>query len=337
MEFAAILAQLRLDVSQIEEPVDLGLGLARDALVVLENTVLVDLVALLHRPCPQGHVVRLGAGEVLERGAVALLWHDAQIHLQAGAQEDGGAGLALGDHGVHVLVLNKVLDNGHAVLANSQDVDITHGLLAAAVAARHLHPRDAVQRAQVIDQRLNERLGDVQARPRLRLAGLRQIRQDLLLGLRAEAVKLADAALLCRNLQLIEVGDVQILVERLHPLRPQAFDLEQLQQRARRTLFDLLQFAQAACLHHLLDFCRQLLTDAGQRRQIVAGRHQVAHVARMLGDGARPIAISAHAKAVRAFDLQQIGQIIEHRCDLCVLNRHGSSYQQIKQISVDLV
>ena len=68
-----ILAQLGRNPGQPDGGVDRLLGLAGDPALAAEHAVLVDLEAPLLRHAPDRDVVRLGAGEVQQRRAVALV------------------------------------------------------------------------------------------------------------------------------------------------------------------------------------------------------------------------------------------------------------------------
>ena len=143
-DFAPILPQLRLDEGQVHHGEDLRFGAAGEARLPPEDPVFVDLEAPLHPQVADGDVVGLGAGEVMQGGAVALLGHHPQVHLQAVAQHHGGFGVAPGQHLAHVFVGHEGVHHPPGLLAGDQDVQVAHGLLAAAVAAGHDglgHPR----------------------------------------------------------------------------------------------------------------------------------------------------------------------------------------------------
>ena len=96
-DLAVALAQLGLDVGEAEALVDLLLGrVARDlARLGLEDPVLGDREALLHRPLAQVDVVGGRAGEVLEQVAVGVGLDDPQVDRDPVVGDDprpGGAG-----------------------------------------------------------------------------------------------------------------------------------------------------------------------------------------------------------------------------------------------------
>ena len=95
LELAAILAQLRLDVGEAEQLVQLGLARAgsRPADGVVEQPVLGDVQPSPHRAFAQRRVVLARAGEVLQQVAELRGLGDAQIDAHAGVRARPRAGL----------------------------------------------------------------------------------------------------------------------------------------------------------------------------------------------------------------------------------------------------
>ena len=71
---------------------------SRDFVRGAEQPVLVEPHAALERAIAQRDVVRLRAGEVLQRGAAALQRHQAQVGLIAAANQHARLGVALAEH-----------------------------------------------------------------------------------------------------------------------------------------------------------------------------------------------------------------------------------------------
>ena len=94
-ELAAVLAEFRRDVVEVERVVDVGFGGGGDDGVVFEaeESVLAQREAALDGALAQRDVVVLGAGEVLQRGTVAGAGQQAHVDLQVVAQ--GEADLVL--------------------------------------------------------------------------------------------------------------------------------------------------------------------------------------------------------------------------------------------------
>ena len=95
--FAPILTQLRRHPGEAKGFVDAVLGLARDRLVVgrVEEPVLVQPPSARERAIAKDDVVRLGAGEVLERSAFLVRSNQPEVHLIAAAQQQARLRLAL--------------------------------------------------------------------------------------------------------------------------------------------------------------------------------------------------------------------------------------------------
>ena len=89
--------------------VDVLLGLAGDARVVVdpEQAVLVQLEAARDRAVAQRDVVRLRAGEVLQRGAAALGGDEPQVGLEAAAQQHARLGVAVAEHALDQRVARR--------------------------------------------------------------------------------------------------------------------------------------------------------------------------------------------------------------------------------------
>ena len=111
-DFAAILAQLGRDPVEAECGIHVALGAARNALRPSEYAVLVQLQLFGLRDLAQLDVVRLGAREVLHRGAEAGRLDHAQVHLQSARQPHGRARVALRGDMRDFAVLAEALDHG---------------------------------------------------------------------------------------------------------------------------------------------------------------------------------------------------------------------------------
>ena len=150
-DLAAILAQFRRDIGKAELLVDLFLGGAGDPPFAGKQAIFVELPVAIVGKAAQRDIVRLGAGEIEQRGAVALFRHGADIDLQAGAQHDGRARRAVGENLGDILISHQLVADRRPVLRRDQNVQIAHRVAAAAIAAGH---DDAATVAQKRDQRL---------------------------------------------------------------------------------------------------------------------------------------------------------------------------------------
>ena len=87
-----------------------------DVVVEPRQRPLAERVAHLERALAQRHVVRLGAGKVLQRRAVGGRGQQAHVHLQAAAQVEADLVFALGDHVVDAGIGGHVFDGGGGML-----------------------------------------------------------------------------------------------------------------------------------------------------------------------------------------------------------------------------
>ena len=158
-DLAAILAQLRRDVSKSKLLVDFFLGGAGDPPFAGKQSIFVELPVMLIGEAAQRDIVRLGAGEIYERGAIALLRYGANIDLQPSTQHDGRARGAVGENLGDVVVTDQFVADGRSVLRRHQDVKIAHRVATTAVAASHHH---AAAVAETLYQRLSLGFGDRQ-------------------------------------------------------------------------------------------------------------------------------------------------------------------------------
>ena len=142
-EFAAVLAQFGWDVVEVECVVDgfFGVGGDDDVVFEAEQGVLGQGEAALDGALAEGDVVMLGAGEVLQGGAVACAGQQADVDLEVVAEGEGDLVLAAGEELVDEGEGGDVLDGGGddvglAGGAGGEQVEIADGLAAAAEASR---------------------------------------------------------------------------------------------------------------------------------------------------------------------------------------------------------
>ena len=99
VDFAEIFAQLGRNVVELELGVNFFLGLSGDRFFGVESgqAVLAEGVTHLQGALAQGHIVGLGAGEILHGGAEGFGRQKAHIHLHAAAQAKADFIFAAGD------------------------------------------------------------------------------------------------------------------------------------------------------------------------------------------------------------------------------------------------
>ncbi len=323
LDLAAVFAQLRRYVRQADRAVHRFLAVAGDALHAAEHAVLVDLEAELLRDAADRDVVRLGAGEIVQRCAVTFLGHHAQVDLHAALEQDAGACFTGGEYFGHFVIRSKALHHSAVRRRSHQDIQVADGLAHAPEAAGHdylLHAGDGLQEGA---QRLGilRRDGELEAAT-LAGMGLHGL-QDVLLGFFAEAVQRADAAILCGAMQLFDGLHVEIVVQRLDPLRPQAGNLQQLGDRGRQFAAQPIQQAAMSGRDDLFDLAGEIGADAGQAGQVIAALHQHARLLRQVTQDARGIAVGADAKGIRTLDLEQVCDLFKDDGDVGVMDGHG--------------
>jgi len=142
VEFAAVFAELGWDVVEFEGVVDGLFGFGGDDLVVFEaeERVFAEGEAALDGALPEGDVVHLAAGEVLQGCSVAGAGEEADVDLEVVAEGEGDFVLAFGDELVDERQVGDVLDCcgddvGLAGGAGGEEVEVAYGLAASAEGA----------------------------------------------------------------------------------------------------------------------------------------------------------------------------------------------------------
>ncbi len=146
--------------------------------------------------------------------------------------------------------------------------------------------------------------------------------QDVLLGLCAEAGQRADAPVLRGPVQLFDRLHVEIVVQRLDPLRPQPGNFQQLGDRGRQFAAQTIQQAAMPGGDDLVDPGGEIGADAGQPGQVFPALNQYPRLLRQVAQDARGIAIGADAERIRAFDFQQVGNRFESGGNVGVMYGH---------------
>ena len=265
----------------VAEPlVDLLLALGREDLAALDlgDPVLRDREAAPLGVLPQREVVLLRAGEVLQQVAVALGRDDAQVEAKAIVRDDRRLRRALGHHLGDPGQLREVLRQRLRVAGGGDDVEVAHGLLAAARAAGLADPVGGRVLAQHLDhgEQRGQRLAEQRPRRagRLLLAGGRL--EDALLGLRAQAGQRSQALGARGVLQLGERRHAELLPDLAHRLRAEAGDIEELDHLGRDRLAPLRERLDLAGVDDLDD----LVLDRGADPRQLLGRSRRARAGR---------------------------------------------------------
>jgi hypothetical protein len=186
------------------------------------------------------------------------------VGLRADAVGAGGAG------GGNQRVVREVLGERGRLLGGGDDVDVLTGLGPAAQRTRHLDSLRGRMLAQRCRQLLGDRLHLREQEAAGTLAGLAQPlqrREDVLLGLRAEAFDVADLFFLTGCFQVLHRGDFELLEEAPGRFRADAGDAGDLDQGRRELRLQLHGGGDLTGLDQRVDLFRQRLADAGDLRR----------------------------------------------------------------------
>jgi len=240
-------------------------------------------------------------------------------------EENGGAGGPLCDHLPGVGIADEAADHLFGVAGGGDDVEVPHGLPAPAETAGDDDPLDVGARFEIAFERCGMRLGlGVEEAP-ARFFGQQGGVEDLFFELGTQAGEGADAVRFGGRFELIEGGDTELFVEDPGPFGADPFDVEQIGQVGREVLFELFELAESAGADDLLDLGGDVLTDAGAFGQVGSLFHHALEASRQSRDRSGGVAVGADLERIGPFDRQQICQLLEHLCDLCVAEYHHIS------------
>ena len=219
LELAAALAQLGRDPVEPERRVDLLLGRAAQRLAgrVVEDPVLGDVQPAPHRRLAQRHVVRLGAGEVLEHVAELVGLDDLEVDLQARRAWSRARRRRRSSRPTRRSAARaSAADERRRVGGGGDDVEVLDRVGQPPQRAGDLDAvgrRVRAQRARRSGRRSSSARESTHARRGAAvLVGLGQHAAQVLLGLEAEPAQAADAAVLDRGAQRVERVDAELVV-----------------------------------------------------------------------------------------------------------------------------
>jgi hypothetical protein len=335
LDLAAVRAEFGRNPGHADGRVHALLGLAGDALadplarvgVVdvtdVEDAVLVHLQVALDGDVPDGDVVLLAAGEVLEGAAERRGGDDAEVDPDV-ARADAGLVLAGLDQDVGLGPLGEGLDDGFGLVAGCQGVHVADGGLPAADRARGLDALDALDVLEVRDDRVGQRSGLAQQLALVGRPGEVDVVEDVLLGLRAEALDLADLPRRRRRLEVVEGLDAEGLGERLDGLRADALDARQLVEVRGDLGAELLELLDLAGLDVLDDLRGDGLADVVDLGDgVLAGEGEALDGLGVLADAPGGVAVGP-GLVVDVLGLEAVRELLEQRRDLLVA-RHASA------------
>ena len=138
--------------------------------------------------------------------------------------------------------------------------------------------------------------------------------QDERFLLRAHALEAAERAGLGRRFEVVERGDAQRFVEQRHRLRPDTLQAQQVEDRRRELLEQLVAIGGRAGGGDVADARGEVLADAGDRQR--SGRRSGRRAAGRVGDDLRGGAVGPDPERVLALQLEQVGDLVEQAGDV---------------------
>ena len=328
LDLALVLPQLGLDEGQVEEAVGLRLGgerpelrvVARQDLAVVADpleAVLGQAPAPITGPRPEPDVVLLAPREMDPVGARGTRRHHHEVDLRPAQEPDGRLVAAPADHGIDDAEPREAVHQDGGIGRLGQEVEVADRLLLPAERARRLdgrHPRD---RREARAEGEDVLLGAVEEQARgPREEPLDPLEDQLLRPLREPADR-ANAACPRRDFQIAERQDAELVVELLDRLRPEARDLEDLDEARRHLFAEPLEIGHPARRDELGDLVGDRLADARdlRRRPVPEGDDEVD---RAPTDGiGRPV-VGDRLEGELALDLEDVADLVEDSGEVTV-------------------
>ena len=315
LELAAILAQLRLDVGEAEQLVQLRLARAgaRPADGVVEQPVLGDVQPPAHRRFAQRRIVRARAREVLQQVAELRGLGDSQIHRHARVGARPRARSAGRADALDLLELGEALRQRRRARRDGDQVEILDavGLATRRPGQLHLGAR-APPRGQVGDECFTglDRRGQQHSRSCAFASPLLQRRQHAGLELRAEPAHGAQALVQRRLAQLLERVDAELRVQQARALGSQTRQPCDRDQAGGKLGTQRLGRWDRARVEQREDLLLQRVADGrqlGRTARARQRRHRHGCLAHRLGG----CAVGQHAMHDRPVELVQVTQLLQ--------------------------
>jgi hypothetical protein len=268
----------------------------------------------------QRHVVRLGAGEVLEHVAELVGLDDLEVDLHARVRGHARARVARGLHGLHELELAEGACQRLRVARRGDDVEVLDGVGAAAQGTRRLDAVARRVRAQRGEHLPRDRLGarehDARRRP-ARGVVFDQRLLELRLGLQPEAAQLLDLPRLDGRAQRVEGVDAELVEQLAGALGTEPRQVHDLDQPRRELAAQLHERRDVASLVERAQLLLERLADARHGRHAPLARHRDDRHGRLAHRLGR-VAVGDHPVGDGAVELVEIAQLVEGGGDLGV-------------------
>ena len=231
-----------------------------------------------------GDIVRLGAGEVLQGGAEALVGDGAQIHLYTRVQDDCGTGGSLRQYLFHLIVADEALHRRCLLRCADQDVQIPHRFLGTTVTAGDRNLTHARRPFEVGEQGFGVLGGDGEFKANPLTQVCIECLQDVLFGFFTKARELPDRAAPRGVLQLFQRPYAQFIHESLDAFGSQPRQGQHLGDAGRKGVAQFLELRGRAGFDEFLDFGGQVLADAGKSGKVFALFHHGAQFRSQVSD-----------------------------------------------------
>ena len=212
-----------------------------------------------------------------------------------------------------------MIHHGVDVAGDHQEIQIADGLPAASIAAGGGDLLHGFAGVHVRQDFLHVLVGLDPQDPPLGLGGDVEPFQNGRLGLGAEAFEVLDPMCLAGRAEVLQRGDLQLVVQLGRPLGPQAGHAKDGQHALGNLGQQFFEHRQRAGFHQRGHFLRQVLADAFDigKRPLGIG-HDVGRRFRQVVDRPRGVAIGADSERIGPLELQQVGDVLENGGDFVI-------------------
>src|SRR5271155_1569217 len=329
LDLPTILAQFWWNEVKLEFGIDFFFSFARDRLLVFDcgQAVFVERETHLERALAQGHIVRLGSGEILHGRSERFRRQQAHVHLHAIAVPETDLILALGNDVHQAGEAEQVFDERlprfrlNAALAGDEDVEVANGFASAAQRSggrNLLYPRN---RQQVLGQFLGPLFGGVEQESSPDAAIVFDRLEQLQFVFFAHARQRADLAFARQFLHALQIADLVGTPDQGNRLWSQPLNLEELKHRRTVFLQQLGVRFDTAIVEKHLQIGQHSFAYTLDCENLLRLVDQVGYLLRQRFNGLCRVAVGANTKRILTVDLQQIGSLVEKSGDSLVV--HG--------------
>src|SRR5262245_16352433 len=316
-EFALVLTQFRRDVVQIEFCKHLLLGPARhEQLGIarfffrLEQAVFIETQAALDRALAHDDVVLLVPGEIHQREWILGVAHHAQVGLNAAFQDYARLRFTLGADAQDTGLASEKINHGVGLLRRNEEVDIADGF----AKTPHAAARAAMDGFGMATQIFENRLRHEECVAEQMSRGKRAVKLDALenfrLGLFAETSERGYLARFASGFELFRALNAELVIQRLDLLRPNTWDLKQLDEAAWHGRFEFVIIAEFAGGNQFVDLFRDAFADAFDLIEATLGDDLHQRLIQTF-ERARGVVVSASFERILAFEFQERANLDE--------------------------